>query len=57
MKHDFDVETIDQTWNDSPHYASEEEFFEKAKFCHYTGGEWKVDMVRHWNEKRYKTQQ
>ncbi len=57
MKHEFDVETLDQTWNDSPHYSSEEEFFEKAKFCHYTGGEWKVDMVKHWNDRRYKTQQ
>ena len=56
MTHDFDVETIDQTWNDSPHYASEEEFLEKARFCHYTGGEWKLDMVKHWNDKRYKTQ-
>lgn len=56
MKHDFDIETIDQTWNDSPHYASEEEFFDKARFCHYTGGEWKVDMVRHWNDRRYRTQ-
>lgn len=56
MKHDFDIETIDQTWNDSPHYASEEEFFQKARFCHYTGGEWKVDMVRHWNDCRYRTQ-
>ena len=55
MKHDFDVETIDTTWNDSPHYATEQEFFDNAKFCHYTGGEWKVDMVRHWKEKRYKT--
>lgn len=51
----FDVETIDTTWNDSPHYATEEEFFEKARFCHYTGGDWKVDMLKHWNEKRYKT--
>ena len=56
MKHDFDIETIDQTWNDSPHYATEEEFFQKARFCHYTGGEWKVDMVRHWNDRKYKTQ-
>lgn len=54
-KHDFDVETIDQTWNDSPHYGSEEEFLEKAKFCHYTGGDWKIDMLRHWNNKQYKT--
>ena len=55
MKHDFDVETIDTTWNDSPHYASEHEFFENARFCHYTGGEWKVDMVRHWADRRFKT--
>jgi lipopolysaccharide biosynthesis glycosyltransferase len=54
MKHDFDLVTIDQTWNDSPHYATEEEFFEKAKFCHYTGGEWKVDMLEHVKQKRYK---
>ncbi len=55
MKHDFDVETIDTTWNDSPHYATEDEFFENARFCHYTGGEWKVDMVRHWADRRFKT--
>jgi len=55
MKHDFDVETIDTTWNDSPHYAAEHEFFENARFCHYTGGEWKVDMVRHWRDRRFKT--
>ena len=53
MKHDFDVETIDQTWNDSPHYETEDKFFEVAKFCHYTGGEWKVDMVKHWNDRRF----
>ena len=55
MKHEFDVETIDTTWNDSPHYATEQEFFDNAKFCHYTGGEWKVDMVQHWRDRRYKT--
>jgi len=40
IKHDFDLNTeaLDQTWNDSPHYATEDEFFEKAKMCHYTGG-------------------
>ena len=54
MKHDFDLVTIDQTWNDSPHYRSEEEFFEKARFCHYTGGGWKIDMLRHVKEKRFK---
>jgi hypothetical protein len=53
-KHGFDLTTIDQSWNDSPHYKTEEEFFEKAKFCHYTGGEWKLDMIRHYNEMKYK---
>jgi len=55
MKHEFDVETIDTTWNDSPHYATEQEFFDNAKFCHYTGGEWKVDMVQHWKDRKFKT--
>lgn len=55
VKHDFDLNLIlDQTWNDSPHYETEEEFFEKAKMCHYTGGEWKVDMIRHYQEKKFK---
>lgn len=54
MKHDFDLVTLDQTWNDSPHYATEEEFFEKAKMCHYTGGDWKIDMLRHYEENKFK---
>ena len=53
-KHEFDLECLSQKWNDSPHYKTEDEFFEKANFCHYTGGEWKVDMVRHWNNSLYK---
>ena len=53
MKHDFDLITIDQTWNDSPHYVNEEEFFETAKMCHYTGGAWKIDMLRHIEENRF----
>jgi len=55
VKHDFDLNLIlDQTWNDSPHYATEDEFFEKAKMCHYTGGEWKVDMIKHYHENKFK---
>lgn len=54
MKHDFDLVTLDQTWNDSPHYATEEEFFEKAKMCHYTGGGWKIDLLRHYKENKFK---
>lgn len=54
MKHDFDVQTISQVWNDSPHYNTEDEFFQIAKMCHYTGGDWKIDMIRHYNEKKFK---
>ena len=54
MKHDFDLVTLDQTWNDSPHYATEDEFFEKAKMCHYTGGAWKIDMLRHYEQNKFK---
>lgn len=52
-KHEFDLECLGQEWNDSPHYNTEEEFFEKANFCHYTGGDWKIDMTRHWYERKY----
>lgn len=54
LKHDFDLVSIDQTWNDSPHYETLEKFFEVAKFCHYTGGDWKIDMLEHVRDKRYK---
>lgn len=54
LKHDFDLVTLDQTWNDSPHYATEDEFFEKAKMCHYTGGGWKIDLLRHYEENKFK---
>ena len=55
MKHDFDLVTIDQTWNDSPHYLTEDDFFKTAKMCHYTGGGWKIDMLRHYKEGRFMT--
>lgn len=54
QKYDMDIQTIDQTWNDSPHYNTEDEFFDIAKMCHYTGGEWKVDMIRHFHEGKFK---
>lgn len=54
QKYDMDVGTLDQTWNDSPHYETEDEFFEKAKFCHYTGGEWKVLMLEHYRDGKFK---
>ena len=54
VKHDFDIGTLDQTWNDSPHYETLEEFFDVAKFCHYTGGEWKVDMIQHFHDGKFK---
>jgi len=53
MKHGFKIGTIDTTWNDSPHYATEDEFLAKARMCHYTGGEWKIDMLQHFYDERY----
>lgn len=54
MKHDFDLQTIDQAWNDSPHYKPYDKFFDVAKFCHYTGGEWKINMVEDYENGKYK---
>lgn len=54
MKHDFDLQTIDQTWNDSPHYLPYDKFFDVAKMCHYTGGQWKLNMIEDWENKKFK---
>ena len=54
MKHDFDLVTLDQTWNDSPHYDDEEEYFDVAKMCHYTGGGGKIIMLDHIERKKHK---
>lgn len=53
VKHDMEIGCLDQKWNDSPHYKDDDTFFEKANFCHYTGGEWKIDMIRHQKEGRF----
>jgi len=53
LYHDMEIGHLDQKWNDSPHYSSDDEFFEKANFCHYTGGEWKLDMLKHEKEGRF----
>lgn len=53
VKHDFEIGCLPQKWNDSPHYKTVDEFFEKANFCHYTGGDWKVDMCQHYKEGRF----
>lgn len=51
MKHDFDLGTLDQTWNDTPtHYHDPDG--EKAlgsNFLHYTGGGNKMTMIDQYN--------
>jgi hypothetical protein len=49
----MEIGHLDQKWNDSPHYDDDDTFFEKANFCHYTGGEWKLDMLKHEKEGRF----
>lgn len=48
MKYDFDVESIDQSWNDTPpHYKNPQQWIDsgKCKFLHYTGGDYKIEML------------
>lgn len=48
MKHDFDVESVDQKWNDTPtHYQDPQHWIDTGKsyFLHYTGGDQKAEMV------------
>jgi hypothetical protein len=56
MKHDFDLESIDQSWNDTPiHYKDSQHWIDsgKCKFLHYTGGDHKVEMVRLYHENKF----
>ena len=48
MKYDFDVESVDQKWNDTPtHYNDPQHWIDTGKsyFLHYTGGDQKAIMV------------
>lgn len=48
MKHDFDLESIDQKWNDTPtHYKDPQKMIDEGKcyFLHYTGGDQKAIMI------------
>lgn len=48
MKHDFDIESVDQKWNDTPtHYNDPQHWIDTGKsyFLHYTGGDQKAIMV------------
>ena len=56
MKHDFDLESIHQSWNDSTeHYNDPQSWIDsgKSKFLHYTGGEWKVEMIKLYKEGKF----
>ena len=54
MKHDFDIEGIDQKWNDTPtHYDTIQEGF-KSNFLHYTSGQNKLTLIDHYNKGMFK---
>lgn len=56
MKYDFDIESIDQSWNDTPpHYKEPQKWIDegKSKFLHYTGGKYKKEMVNLYHEGKF----
>lgn len=59
MKYDFDVESIEQKWNDTPcHYGDPQSWIEgkmerKINFAHYTGGEHKIKMVNGYRNNKF----
>lgn len=59
MKHEFDVESIHQKWNDTPcHYANPQSWIEgkeerKVNFAHYTGGEHKIKMLNAYKNNQF----
>lgn len=55
MKHEFDVEGIDQTWNDTPtHYDDVEGKGLQSNFLHYTGGGNKKVMIDQYHRGLFK---
>ena len=54
-KYNFDIDGVDQTWNDTPtHYREPEVTGMKSNFLHYTGGQNKLEMVKHYHKGLYK---
>ena len=53
VKHGFNIQSIDQTWNDTPtHYKDERGY--NQNFLHYTGGGNKVVMLEDYNQGKFK---
>lgn len=59
MKHNFDLESIPQMWNDTPpHYKDPNKWIEgkgdrKCYFLHYTGGDHKAIMVEQYHNNEF----
>lgn len=52
-KHGFNIQSIDQTWNDTPtHYKDERGY--NQNFLHYTGGGNKVVMLKDYEQGKFK---
>lgn len=52
VKYDFDMQFLDTTWNDSP-FTPEYPIFD-SNFIHYTGGDWKLLMLEHHEQNKFK---
>ena len=49
IKHDLDLNFLDQKWNDSPHYGDRNTLL-KSNFLHFSGGNGKEKMMKYFDE-------
>lgn len=54
MKHDFNWQSIDQTWNDTPTHYKDGQRGYRSNFLHYTGGGNKVRMIDDYKKGKFK---
>lgn len=52
-KHNFKIQSIDQTWNDTPTHYKDDRGYE-SNFLHYTGGGNKVTMLDDYKKGKFK---
>lgn len=54
VKNDFELNFLPQTWNDTPCHYNDVMTGMKSNFLHYTGGDYKLELVNHYNRKLFK---
>ena len=53
IKHGFNIQSIDQTWNDTPTHWPDDRGYD-MNFLHYTGGGNKVVMLEDYEKNKFK---